>query len=261
MTGASALGGPVTGAPALVEPLTGASALVELVQVVRRFGGPTTEPVLRGVDLRIDAGEYLAVTGPSGAGKSTVLGILGLLDRPSAGEYLFEGAPTSAMPDRARSALRGTGIGFVFQAFHLIAHRSVLDNVRLAFTYGEVPRGEREARAAAALERVGLGHRLRARPTTLSGGERQRVAVARAVCRQPRLLLADEPTGNLDRRNTETVLDLFDQLNAEGLTTVVITHDDEVAARAARQVRVAEGVVTEVRAPAQAPAHAPGRGR
>ncbi|MFB2583800.1 ABC transporter ATP-binding protein [Herbiconiux liukaitaii] len=209
---------------------------------------------LSGVDLALGAGDYLAITGPSGAGKSTVLNILGLLDRPTTGEYLIDGVPTAALGDAERSRLRGSSIGFVFQSFHLLASRTVLENVLLAFVYGGVPRAERLERAREALARVGLDHRLDFAPATLSGGERQRVAIARAVCTSPRLLLADEPTGNLDRRNAEGVLTLFDELHADGLTIVTITHDPHVAARAHRRATLADGTLTH---PAPPPAGAP----
>jgi putative ABC transport system ATP-binding protein len=222
-----------------------AAPLVELRGVGRSFGSGRAVTALTGIDLQLPAGDYVAITGPSGAGKSTALNILGLLDRPTTGEYLFDGTPTAALDDRRRSGLRGSGIGFVFQSFHLLPTRTVRENVMLAFTYGRIPRHERATRARTALERVGLGHRLEAFPATLSGGERQRVAIARAVCTDPRLLLADEPTGNLDRANADAVLALFDDLHADGLTIVVITHDPEVAARARRRVVITDGRLRE----------------
>ncbi len=221
------------------------AVVVELRQLSRTFGREAPVTALSAVDLVIRRGDHLSITGPSGAGKSTMLNILGLLDRPSAGEYLLDGAPTSPLDDRRRSALRGSRIGFVFQSFHLLPTRSVLGNVLLAFTYGDVPRAERMRRAIGALDRVGLSHRRDFSPVTLSGGERQRVAIARAVCAGPALLLADEPTGNLDRSTADSVLALFDELNADGLTLVVITHDARVADRARRQVRIADGRLTE----------------
>ena len=217
--------------------------VAELRQVVREFGGATTVRALSGVDLTLAAGDFCAIVGASGAGKSTLLNVLGLLDRPTAGEYFVDGVATSGLNDRQRSALRGSMIGFVFQSFHLLATRTVLENVMLAFVYGSVPRSEWRNRAIEALHRVGLGARLEFSPATLSGGERQRVAIARAVCAGPRLLLADEPTGNLDRANTESVMELFDELNADGLTVAIITHDDEVAARARRRLRLLDGAL------------------
>ncbi|MCS5733376.1 ABC transporter ATP-binding protein [Herbiconiux daphne] len=219
--------------------------IVELRQVGREFRRGTTVRALNEVDLDLAAGDYLAITGPSGAGKSTMLNILGLLDRPTSGEYLFDGVATSGLDDRRRSALRGASIGFVFQSFHLLPGRTVLQNVMLAFVYGRVPRAERIDRATEALDRVGLTHRTDFHPGTLSGGERQRVAIARAVCTGPRLLLADEPTGNLDQANAESVMQLFDELNADGLTLVVITHDIAIAERARRRVGISDGRLTE----------------
>ena len=223
-----------------------APPVIELKSVTRTFPGTPPVQALRQADLRVDAGEYLSVIGPSGSGKSTLLHLLGLLDRPSFGEYLLDGVATGAATDQDRAALRGGRIGFVFQAFHLLAHRTVLDNVLLATLYSGVPRAERRARALAALERVGLGHRLDFMPTVLSGGERQRVAIARAVVASPHVLLADEPTGNLDSATSGGVLDLFDELHRDGLTLVVITHDQVVSARAQRRVRIDDGVLTEV---------------
>ncbi|WP_425460904.1 ABC transporter ATP-binding protein [Klugiella xanthotipulae] len=185
--------------------------------------------------------------GPSGSGKSTRLNLLGLLDRPSGGDYLLDGIDTASLTEDERAHLRGSSIGFVFQSFHLLPARTVLDNVILATMYSGMPRGERERQARAALDRVNLSHRLDFVPGTLSGGERQRVAVARAVVTSPRLLLADEPTGNLDVTNSGEVMDLFDELHGEGLTLVVITHDDAVARRAEHQVRITDGTLVEER--------------
>ncbi|SDZ06323.1 ABC transporter ATP-binding protein [Herbiconiux ginsengi] len=224
------------------EPL---QPLLDLRQVTRSFGGAGAVTALAGIELSVASGDHVAITGPSGAGKSTMLNILGLLDRPSTGEYLFDGEPTSRLSERRRSTLRATQIGFVFQAFHLLPGRTVLENVSMAYLYGTVPRYERGRRARDALDRVGLSHRIGFQPGTLSGGERQRVAIARAVCTEPRLLLADEPTGNLDRANSEEILALFDELNADGLTLVTITHDQRVADRARRRVRIEQGRLTE----------------
>jgi putative ABC transport system ATP-binding protein len=212
-----------------------------LVHIYRLEGNDVV--ALSGVDLDVAAGEVVGLLGPSGSGKSTLLHILGLLDRPSAGDYLLDGQSTAAASEGRRAQLRGGQIGFVFQQFHLLPHRTVLDNVLLATRYSGVPRGEREDRARAALGRVHLEHRIDAMPTTLSGGERQRVAVARAVVTGPSLLLADEPTGNLDTANSAEVLDLFDELHREGLTLIVITHDDVVSARAQRRVRIVDGLL------------------
>lgn len=222
------------------------SAVVELRSVTRSFPGPPEVIALRDVDLEVAAGDYLSIVGPSGSGKSTMLNILGLLDRPSVGECRIAGVDAALLGDDERAALRGRAIGFVFQAFHLLAQRSVLDNVLLAMLYNGVPRSERVGRARSALDRVGLGHRVDALPSTLSGGERQRVAIARAIVSEPRLLLADEPTGNLDEQTSREVMDLFEQLRSDGLTLVVITHDRAVADRAERTIRISGGRLTEV---------------
>jgi putative ABC transport system ATP-binding protein len=220
--------------------------VVEMTGVGRVYPGPPRVEAVRDVDLSVGQGEYLSIIGPSGSGKSTLLHLLGLLDRPSHGTYRLDGVDVGTLSERRRTRVRGERIGFVFQAFHLLPHRTVLENVELAMIYLRVPRKERTARATATLERVGLGHRLDFDPITLSGGERQRVAIARALVAQPSLLLADEPTGNLDSGNAASVLDLFDELHAEGLTLAVITHDDGVSARAQRRVRIVDGVMSDV---------------
>lgn len=219
--------------------------VVELVGVGRTFGGRDEIVGLHPCDLTVRAGEHIAVTGPSGAGKSTLLNLLGLLDRPSSGEYLLDGNPTGALSERARSKARAGSIGFVFQSFHLLPGRTVLENVLLATLYGRVPRSERLPRAIECIERVGLAHRVQALPATLSGGERQRAAIARAVVASPRVLLADEPTGNLDSVNSAQVLDLFDELHADGLTLIVITHDPIVTARASRALTITDGRLSD----------------
>lgn len=221
--------------------------LVRLDDVTRIFPGPPAVNALREVNLEIDPGDYLAVVGPSGSGKSTMLNTLGLLDRPSTGTYWFDGADVSSLSEDSRAELRGGEIGFVFQSFHLLPTRTALDNVMIALAYAGVPRQEREARALAALERVDMGHRAQFFPGTLSGGEKQRVAIARAVSTEPRLLLADEPTGNLDEGNSRAVMGLFDELSDDGLTIVTITHDPAVAQRAARRVRIHDGRLEALR--------------
>jgi putative ABC transport system ATP-binding protein len=220
--------------------------VIELRGLARTYPGPPPVPALRPADLVIDEGDYVAVTGPSGSGKSTLLHLLGLLDSPTRGSYLLDGLDTSALGDRDRSALRGSRIGFVFQAFHLLPYRTALENVLLAQLYNQTPRAGRVPAAVEALDAVRLGHRLDALPTTLSGGECQRVAIARALVNRPSLLLCDEPTGNLDSRNAAALIDLLDQLNAAGFTIVVITHDASVAAHAARTIAISDGVLSEV---------------
>ncbi|WP_442811616.1 ABC transporter ATP-binding protein [Streptomyces sp. NBC_01288] len=223
--------------------------VIQLTGVERTF--PSDPPVhaLRDVHLTVRRGEHLAIVGPSGSGKSTLLNTLGLLDRPTAGSYLLDGVETTGLGDLERTSLRGSRIGFVFQSFHLLPYRTVDENVMLAEVYRrprpERGRGGRLARAHQALEQVGLGHRVGFRPDRLSGGERQRVAIARALLSDPALLLCDEPTGNLDTENTLSVLELFDDLCAQGMTLVVITHDDAVSRRAGRRVRITDGRLAE----------------
>jgi ABC-type lipoprotein export system ATPase subunit len=188
----------------------------------------------------------VAIVGPSGSGKSTLLNILGLLDRQTSGLYSLEGIDVAGLDDVSRAGLRGRRIGFIFQAFHLMPHRSVLENVMLAELYVGKPRKGRKDRAMAALDRVSLTHRADFSPTKLSGGQQQRAAIARALIGEPSLLLADEPTGNLDTQNAEDVLEVFRDLSTEGLTLAVITHDEHVASRANRRVRIVDGVLHEV---------------
>lgn len=212
--------------------------IVSLRRVARTFGDV---PALREVDLEIAAGELLAIVGPSGSGKSTMLNVMGTLDRPSAGEVRIDGHDVTALDDNAISALRAHRIGFVFQHFHLSSGVSALDNVADGLLYTGVPLRERRERAREALEQVGLGHRLGHRPDQLSGGEKQRTAIARALARRPVLLLADEPTGALDSRTGESVVQLLLGLHSGGTAVVVITHDMQVAARFDRQVSMLDG--------------------
>ncbi|MER7448210.1 ABC transporter ATP-binding protein [Microbacterium sp. NPDC097977] len=214
--------------------------------MTRSFPGPPEVQALKAATLSIESGDYLSIVGPSGSGKSTMLNLLGLLDRPSVGEYRLAGSLTGDLTEDERAAVRARFIGFVFQSFHLLPRRTVLDNVLLPMLYSGVPRREREARAREALCRVGLSHRVDFFPNSLSGGERQRVAVARAVVSGPRLLLADEPTGNLDHRTSGEVMALFEELNADGLTLIVITHDQDVARRARRRIQISDGRLTEL---------------
>lgn len=202
---------------------------------------------LRSVDLRVDQGDWLAIVGPSGSGKSTMLNILGCLDRPTTGTYLFEAIDVADLSDPERAGLRARSIGFVFQSFHLLAHRTVRENVMLGEVYLKQKATGRRGRAEQALESVGLGHRMDYLPTRLSGGEQQRAAIARALIGQPRLLLCDEPTGNLDSTTTQTILQLFDALHARGLTIIMITHEHDVADRAQRQVQIIDGTLEERR--------------
>jgi len=198
---------------------------------------------LAGADLGVERGEYVAVIGPSGSGKSTLMNILGGLDRPSAGSYRFEGEDVSGFTDDQLADFRRRRIGFVFQSFQLLPRLTALQNVELPMVYGGVPGAERRARAVELLERVGLGPRKNHRPTQLSGGQQQRVAIARALANRPDLLLADEPTGALDTHTSEEILKLFGELNAGGLTLVIVTHDPDVAAQARRRVAFRDGLI------------------
>ncbi|MCP9882526.1 ABC transporter ATP-binding protein [Cyanobium sp. Alchichica 3B3-8F6] len=193
------------------------------------------------VDLTVNRGDYLAVMGASGSGKSTAMNILGCLDRPTAGSYRLNDTPVDGLSDDQLADLRNRDLGFVFQQFHLLPQLSALDNVMLPMVYAGVPAAERLRRAQAALERVGLAQRLHNKPNQLSGGQQQRVAIARAIINQPALLLADEPTGALDSQTTAEVLDIFDALHRGGMTVVIVTHEDDVAARAEKIVRFRDG--------------------
>ncbi len=226
-----------------------ADALIDIRGVTKTYGaGETAVHALRGVSLRVEAGEYVAVMGSSGSGKSTLMNILGCLDVPTRGEYFLDGSNVAGLSEDQQALVRGRKIGFIFQSFNLIPRTTALANVELPLTYAHLRRAERRTRANRALELVGLSDRAGHRPNQLSGGQQQRVAIARALATGPRILLADEPTGNLDAHSTDEVLGMFDELNAEGRTVVVITHENDVAARARRLIQVADGriVVDEV---------------
>ncbi|MEL7472410.1 MAG: ABC transporter ATP-binding protein [Planctomycetota bacterium] len=222
------------------------SAVVTLEGVRKTYykpDGSVMVEALRGVDLSIRAGEYVAIMGPSGSGKSTVMNILGCLDRSTQGRYLLAGKDVTEMPDDELSAFRGRTIGFVFQAFNLIPALTIEENVEAPLFYQRAPRAERRQRAHESLDLVGLGGRLGHRPRELSGGQQQRVAIARALVTKPSVLMADEPTGNLDSTTGEQILTLFEELHAEGMTIVMVTHDDEVSKRCERIVRFRDGVI------------------
>jgi putative ABC transport system ATP-binding protein len=218
--------------------------LIEMHALTRVYQlGPQEIFALRGVDLTIEQGEYVAIMGPSGSGKSTLMNIIGCLDTPTSGSYLLDGVPVETLDDDQLAAIRNRKIGFVFQTFNLLARTTALQNVELPLVYARVPRAERRRLAEEALEAVGLADRMSHQPNELSGGQRQRVAVARALVNKPSLLLADEPTGNLDTRTGREILDLFRELHSRGNSILIVTHEDDVAQEAKRTIRLRDGHV------------------
>jgi putative ABC transport system ATP-binding protein len=218
--------------------------MIELRQLTKRHRtGDVETTALDAIDLTIEAGEYVAITGPSGCGKSTLLGVLGLLDNPTSGSYCLRGENIAGKTPRELAAIRRGRIGFVFQSFNLVDEMTVQDNVQLALRYGGMPEKAQRNRVAEVLERLGLTHRAAHHPSQLSGGQQQRVAIARAIAARPALLLADEPTGNLDSAHGQEVMRLLRELNDEGTTLVMVTHSAEYAALASRSVRLLDGLV------------------
>lgn len=219
-------------------------AVADLQDICKIYGeGATEVRAVNGLSLTVYQGDYLAVMGASGSGKSTAMNILGCLDRSTSGSYWLQGQEVNSLSDDDLATLRNRYLGFVFQQFHLLSNLSALENVELPMIYAKVPVEERKQRAAAALQRVGLGDRLKNKPNQLSGGQQQRVAIARAIINQPALLLADEPTGALDSDTTREVLAIFDQLNQEGMTVVLVTHEHDVADRAQKVLLFRDGCI------------------
>lgn len=222
------------------------SAVIEVSHLYKDYqtaAGPF--PVLKDVNLRIEHGDYVAIMGPSGSGKSTFMNILGCLDKPTKGDYVLDGHAVATMAENAVAGVRNKTIGFVFQGFNLLARSSLLDNVALPLVYAGIEKPERHARAKGLLEKVGLGKHLNSRPNQISGGQQQRVAIARALVNNPRLILADEPTGNLDSVTSEEIMALFGELNQEGITIVLVTHETDIAEHAKRQVRFLDGKIVQ----------------
>jgi putative ABC transport system ATP-binding protein len=219
--------------------------LIELRHATKTYDSGVPVQALHSTDLIIHHGDSVAIVGPSGSGKSTLLNVLGLLDTPSSGTYLLEGVDVSASDEVVRGAVRGQKFGFVFQSFHLLSHRTLTENVELAMMYAQIPRSQRRARAHAVLETLGLIHRRDADPRDLSGGERQRAAIARAICLSPQVLFCDEPTGNLDSRNTGIVMEALASLSIAGQTLVMVTHNPELARTMNRTISVHDGFTTE----------------
>ena len=228
--------------------------MIELHGIVKRYVlGEETVLALAGVDLHIGRNEYVALIGPSGSGKSTLMNLLGCLDSPSEGSYILNGRDTSSLSEDELASVRNREIGFVFQSFHLLPRQTALQNVMQPLVYRRMPPLERRRLAVEALTKVGLGDRLDHRPNQLSGGQRQRVAVARALVGQPSILLADEPTGNLDSRTSAEIMALFDALHAQGQTVIVVTHEPDIAAHCRRTIRVFDGrIVEDTQNPARA---------
>ena len=220
--------------------------MISLINIVKRYMmGEEEIMALAGVDLSIQRNEYVALIGPSGSGKSTLMNLLGCLDTPSEGKYILNGRDTSTMNDNELAKVRNQEIGFIFQSFHLLPRMSVLQNVMQPLVYRGIPAGERARMAADALEKVGLGDRMTHRPNQLSGGQRQRVAVARALVGNPSILLADEPTGNLDSKTSAEIMALFDELHQQGQTVIVVTHEPDIAAHCHRTLRVSDGKIVQ----------------
>ena len=222
--------------------------VIEIAELYKDYDTPAgVFPVLKDVNLTIDEGDYVAIMGPSGSGKSTFMNILGCLDRPTKGEYKLDNQSVKSLDRNDLAKLRNKTIGFVFQGFNLLARSSLLDNVSLPLVYANDSKSTRDDKSKKLLEKVGLGKYLHSKPNQISGGQQQRVAIARALVNQPRIILADEPTGNLDSKTSEEIMALFDSLNKEGITIIIVTHENDIADHASRQVRFLDGKIVEDR--------------
>ena len=222
--------------------------VIEIAGLYKDYDTPAgVFPVLKNVNLTIDEGDYVAIMGPSGSGKSTFMNILGCLDRPTKGEYKLDNQSVKSLDRNDLAKLRNKTIGFVFQGFNLLARSSLLDNVSLQLVYASDSKSLRDDKSKKLLEKVGLGKYLHSKPNQISGGQQQRVAIARALVNQPRIILADEPTGNLDSKTSEEIMALFDSLNKEGITIIIVTHENDIADHASRQVRFLDGKIVEDR--------------
>ncbi len=225
-----------------------AKHVIEIAGLYKDYDTPAgVFPVLKDVNLTIDQGDYVAIMGPSGSGKSTFMNILGCLDRPTKGEYKLDNQSVKSLNGNELAKLRNKTIGFVFQGFNLLARSSLLDNVSLPLVYASDSKSLREEKSKKLLEKVGLGKYLNSKPNQISGGQQQRVAIARALVNQPSIILADEPTGNLDSKTSEEIMDLFNALNKEGITIIIVTHENDIADHASRQVRFLDGKIVEDR--------------